>query len=79
MSGNKRADSLAGTAAIDNNLTLDWPTVLQCVKQQLEDIRIQSSSHSLSRLKEKGVQVIEGVQSTLYKPPNSKITPDSEV
>ena len=56
VSGNERADTLAGTAAIDNNLTLDPPTVLQCVKQQLEDIRIESSSHTLSRLKEKGVQ-----------------------
>ena len=34
--GNERADSLAGTAAIDNNLTLDPPTVMQCVRQHLE-------------------------------------------
>ena len=40
VSGNERADTLAGTAAIDNNLTLDPPTVLQCVKQHLEEIRI---------------------------------------
>ena len=65
VSGNERADSLAGTAAIDNNLTLDPPSVLQCVKQQLFDIRVQSSSHTLSRLQEKGVQAGEGVQSTL--------------
>ena len=65
VSGNKQADSLDGTAAIDNNLILDPPSVLQCVKQQLFDIRVQSSSHTLSRLQEKGVQAGEGVQSTL--------------
>ena len=63
--GNERADSLAGTAAIDNNLTLDPPTVMQCVRQHLEKNRLPSSSHTLSRLKEKGVQAGEGVHSTL--------------
>ena len=65
VSGNERADALAGTAAIDNNLTLDPPTVLQCVKQHLEEIRIEISSYTLSRLKEKGVQAGEGVRSNL--------------
>ena len=63
--GNERADTLAGTAAIDNNLTLDPPTVLQCIRQQLEDNRVPSSSYTLSRLKEKGVQAGEGVRSNL--------------
>ena len=29
VTGNERADSLAGSAAIDNDLVLDPPTVLQ--------------------------------------------------
>ena len=33
--GNERADSLAGDAIIDNNLTLDPPTVIQCRADQL--------------------------------------------
>ena len=63
--GNERADRLAGTAAVDNNLTLDPPTVVQCVKQHLESIRPPSSSFTLSRLKEKGVQAGVGVCCTL--------------
>ena len=65
VSGNERADSLAGAAVIDNNLTLDPPTVMQCVRQHLEDIRAPSSSHTLSRLKEKGIRAGEGAQCTL--------------
>ena len=55
VSGNKRADSLAGSAAINNNLTIDPPMVLHHVKHQLEDIRNQSSPHTLCRFKEIGV------------------------
>ena len=54
--GNERADSLAGDAAIDGNLTLDPPAVIQCVSDQLIASRPQSSSHTLSLLKEKGVK-----------------------
>ena len=53
--GNERADSLAGDAAIDNNLTLDPPTVIQCVAEQLAENRPPSSSYTLSLLKDKGV------------------------
>ena len=30
--GNERADTISGTAAIDNNLTLDPPTVLKTIQ-----------------------------------------------
>ena len=65
VSGNERADSLAGAAVIDNNLTLDPPTVMQCVRRHLEDVRAPSSSHTLSRLKEKGIRAGEGAHCTL--------------
>ena len=58
--GNERADSLAGEAVIDNNITIDPPTVVQCVTDQLIASRPQSSSYTLSRLKEKGVQPGDG-------------------
>ena len=58
--GNERADSLAGDAAIDRNLTLDPPAVIQCVSDQLIASRPQSSSYTLSLLKEKGVKPGEG-------------------
>ena len=56
VQGNERADSLAGTAAIDNNLTIDPPSVIECVTDQLMASRPQSSSYTLSLLKDKGVQ-----------------------
>ena len=47
--GNERADSLTGDAAIDNNLTLDPPTVIQCVADQLATKRPPSTSkHSFA-------------------------------
>ena len=60
VTGNERADSLAGEAVIDNNITIDPPTVVQCVSDQLIASRPQSSSYTLSRLKEKGVQLGDG-------------------
>ena len=60
VTGNERADSLAGEAVIDNNITIDPPTVVQCVTDQLIASRPQSSSYTLSRLKEKGVQPGDG-------------------
>ena len=59
VKGNERADSLAGDAVIDNNLTLDSPTD-QCVTQQLIASRPESSSYTLSFLKDKGVQLGDG-------------------
>ena len=38
--GNERIDSLAGDAAIDNNQTLDPPTVIQCGADQLAANRL---------------------------------------
>ena len=60
VKGNERADCLAGDAVIDNNLTLDPATVVQCVTQQLIDSRPESTSYTLSLLKDKGVQRGEG-------------------
>ena len=61
VQGNERADSLAGAAAIDNNLTIDPPTVIECVTEQLMASRPESSSYTLSLLKDKGVQPGEAV------------------
>ena len=57
---NEWADVLAGAAVIDNNLTLDPPTVLQCTKDHLALSIAQASSYTLTLLKEKGVKVEEG-------------------
>ena len=64
VTGNERADSLAGSAAIDNDLVLDPPTVLQCVKENLLQNRPPSSSYTVTRLKEKDVQPGEGANCT---------------
>ena len=44
VTGNERADSLAGSAVIDKDLILDPPTVLLCVKENL----VQNRPPSLS-------------------------------
>ena len=62
--GNERADVLAGSATIDNNLTLDPSTVLQCVQEHLALSRPQDSSYTLTLLKEKGVLAGEGANDT---------------
>ena len=49
---NERADILVRAAIIDNNLTLDPPTVLQCIQDHLALIRTQASSYTLTLLKE---------------------------
>ena len=64
VEGNERADRLAD-AALDNNITLDGPTVLQIVAEKLKEKRPQSSSHTLSILKEKGIQAGAGVTSDM--------------
>ena len=58
--GNERADVLAGTAALDDNYTLDPPTVIQLVKEHLLQKRPPSSSHTVAILKSKKVQAGEG-------------------
>ena len=66
VTGNERADSLAGSAAIVNDLVLDPHTaVLQCVKKNLLQIRPPSSSDTVSRLKENNIQPGEGANCTL--------------
>ena len=65
VEGNERADRLADAAIIDNNITLDGPTVLQIVAEQLKEKRPQSSSYTLSILKEKGIQAGVGATSDM--------------
>ena len=59
--GNER-DIIAGEAVIDNNLTIDPATVIQCVNDQLTDTasRPQWAPYTLSCLKEKGVRSGDG-------------------
>ena len=65
VEGNERADRLADAALIDNNITLDGPTVLQIVAEKLKEKRPQSSSHTLSILKDKGIQAGVGATSDM--------------
>ena len=60
MQGAERADSLAGKAVIDNNLTIDPAIVIQCVSDQLIASRHKSASYTLSRLKENRVRSGDG-------------------
>ena len=53
VAGNERADKLAGEANIGGRMTLDPPTVLAAVKENLKENREDSSSHTPRRLKEK--------------------------
>ena len=46
---------------IDNNLTIDQPTVIQCETEQLVERRPESSAYTLSFLKDRGVQPGEAV------------------
>ena len=48
--------SLEYIAAIENNLSIDPPIVIQYVTEQLMASRPESSSYTLSFFKEKGVQ-----------------------
>ena len=60
VQGDERAHSLAGKAVIDNNLTIDPATVIQCVSDQLIASRHKSASYTLSRLKENRVRSGDG-------------------
>ena len=60
------ADTLAGTAAVDNNFTLDPPTVMAHVREHLCSNREPSSSYTLQRLNEKGVKAGEGRSCSLH-------------
>ena len=60
VQGNERADNLAGTAAVDNNITLDPPTEMAHVREHLCSNREPSFSYTLQRLIEKGVKAGEG-------------------
>ena len=75
VQGKRRADSLAGDAAIDNNLTLDPPTVIQCVADQLAASRPPFSSYTLSLLNEKRFdRVIKLTVTTAKKGRRSKLS-----
>ena len=57
--GNEWADTLAGTAAVNNHLTLEPPTVMTHVKEHLCSDRGSSSSYTLQSLHEKDVKAGE--------------------
>ena len=63
--GNERADSLAGTAEINNELTLDPPAVMAHVREHLAAHRPPSNSYTLQRLLERNVKAGEGRRSDL--------------
>ena len=57
VKGNERADKLAGSAALrDTVLTLDPPTVMSMVKEQLRETDSEPESHTVERLVSKGIQ-----------------------
>ena len=68
VAGNEKADKLAGEAKVGGKLTLDPPTVLTAVAESLKEKREESKSHTLERLKEKGIQSGEGKHSNLCGP-----------
>ena len=68
VTGNERADKLAGEAKVGGNLTLDPPTILTAVGDNLRRNRAESGSHTLGRLKERGIQRGEGIHSHLCGP-----------
>ena len=68
VAGNERADKLAGEAKVGGKLTLDPPTVLTAVAENLNRNREESSSHTLGILKEKGIQRGEGKHNDLCGP-----------
>ena len=68
VTGNERADKLAGEAKVGGKLTLDSPTVLTAVAENLNRNREESSSHTLGILKEKGIQRGEGKHNDLCGP-----------
>ena len=53
VQGNERADKLAGTAVIGDQMTLDSPLVLATVKNGLYSKRPASTSYTLQLLQEK--------------------------
>ena len=67
ITGNERADSLASSAAIDNDLVHDLPTILQCVKEKtfFKTDRPPSSLYTVARLKEKKIHHDEDATCTL--------------
>ena len=64
VSGNERADALAGQATTESNLTLDPETVLALVSEHLDSC-IVDTSHTTLTLKEKGVKRGAGRSSDL--------------
>ena len=64
VSGNERADALAGQATVESNLTLDPETVFALVSEHLDSCRADTSNTTLT-LKEKGVKRGAGRSSDL--------------
>ena len=60
VQGNERADELAGSAVIGDQMTLDPPLVLATVKEDLYSKRPESTSNTLQLLKEKNTKAGEG-------------------
>ena len=67
VKGNERADRLAGSATIDEGLTLDPPTVIALVRDYLASSR-DEESFTKEIVIEKGVQPGEGRRSSLRDP-----------
>ena len=60
VQGNERADELAGSAVIGDQMTFDPPLVLATVKEDLYSKRPESTSNTLQLLKEKNTKAGKG-------------------
>ena len=60
VQGNERADELAGTAVVGDQMKLDSPLVLAKVKNDLCSKRPESSSNTLKLLHDKNIKAGEG-------------------
>ena len=60
VQGNERADELAGTAVVGDQMTLDSPLVLATVKNDLCSKRPESTSYTLKLLHDKNIKAGEG-------------------
>ena len=67
MSGNERADKLAGDSVIEGDFTLDPPTILSTVRDYLASAR-EEDSFTKNIVMEKGVKPGEGRKSELRGP-----------
>ena len=70
--GNERADTLADTEVLDNNLTLDAPTVIQIVTEKLLEKRPPFSSCTLELLSNRKEFAPETAQETTAEDPRKE-------